>query len=84
MNISSQTDDRVLDLKRLSVQSCMSVRTLRGELKDPEHPLPYFHKGGKIYVRWSEFLTWMEGFRAKPEDLSKKVGDAVSHFMGGS
>lgn len=75
-------DDRILDLKALSLQSCMSVRTLRDDLKDPEHPLPCFRKGGKIYVRWFEFVIWMENFRAEAEDLGKKIDDAVSHFVG--
>lgn len=81
MNVND-TQDRYFDLRTLSEQSCMSVRSLRDDLKDPEHPLPCFRKGGKIYVRWSDFVSWMEGFRAHSEDLGKKVDDAVSHFIG--
>lgn len=81
MNVTD-IQDGYLDLKTLSERSCMSVRSLRNDLKDPECPLPCFHKRGKIYVRWSEFLAWMEKFRSEPEDLGKKVDDAVSHFVG--
>jgi hypothetical protein len=74
--------DCYLDLKRLSKRSCMSVRGLRDDLKDPEHPLPCFRKGGKIYVRWTEFATWMENFRPEAEDLGKKVDDMVNGLVG--
>lgn len=74
--------DCYLDLKTLSKRSCMSVRSLRDDLKDPEHPLPYFRKGGKVYVSWCEFKEWMARFRQEAEDLDKKVEDAVNRLTG--
>ena len=82
MNRLDNIDDRILDLKRLAERSCMSVRSLRDHLKDPEHVLPSFRVGGKVYIRWPEFIDWIEHFRVKPENLREKVDDAVSHFLG--
>ena len=77
-----ETEDRYFDLKTLSGRSCMSVRTLRDDLRDPAHPLPHFQKGGKILVKWSEFIAWMEFFRVKKPDLQRKIDEAVSGLVG--
>ena len=74
-------EDCYLDLKKLSKRSCISVRTLRDDLKDPEHPLPFFRKGGKVYVSWGEFTLWMKHFKAKQEDTGKLI-DAVNRLAG--
>jgi hypothetical protein len=70
-------DDPVLDLKNLSANSCMSVRTLRDALVDPLRPLPHYKRGGKIFVRWSEFNKWLEGFRVDTRGLKKTVDEIV-------
>jgi hypothetical protein len=73
--------DSFLDLKALSKRSCMSVRTLRDDIRDPERPLPCYRKAGKVFVRWVEFCQWMEGFRHVPEDMNSKVDDHVSRLL---
>ncbi len=55
-----------LPLKTLARYSGLSVRTLRGYLSHPAHPLPCYRVGGKVLVKKSEFDAWMEGFRTEP------------------
>lgn len=74
--------DFYLDLKRLSDRTCMSVGSLRGHIKDLNNPLPCFRIGGKIYVRWSEFVKWTEHFRVKKhEDLNRIVDSVVRKLV---
>lgn len=81
-NQQENSADCYLDLRRLSERCCMSVRSLRDDLKDPTHPLPHFLKGGKIYVSWPEFKIWMEDrFRVKKPDLQQKIDEAVSDLF---
>lgn len=85
--------DPWLTLKALSKYSGLSVRTLRGHLTDPFHPLPHYRMkephvtltkagkrktvSGKILVRRSDFDHWMEMFRHTP-DLDRIVDEVVS------
>jgi hypothetical protein len=58
--------DIVLDLKRLSERSCLSVRWLRNYIKpDAANMIPHFKVKGKTLFKWSEFLAWLEDFRVK-------------------
>ncbi len=50
-------------LKALSCYSGLSVRTLRGYLTDPVHPLPCYRVGGRVVVRRSEFDQWIARYR---------------------
>ena len=59
--------DPYLSLRGLAGYSGLSVRTLRGHLRDADRPLPVYKVGGKLLVRASEFDTWMAGHRAAPE-----------------
>ena len=68
----------VQDLKALARNGGVSVRALRDRLKDPLHPLPHFRVGGKILVRWDEYLNWLESYRVDSEDLGK----VVENIMG--
>ena len=68
-----------LDLKTLAKYSCRSVESLRATLSHPTAPLEYFQEvqgeflsrkrgqrpasGSKIYVKRSDFDTWMERWR---------------------
>jgi hypothetical protein len=73
-------DDYFLDLKTLSIKSCLSVRTLRNLLANPERPLPAFHVGGKLLVRWEEFCEWMENFRRKPRQIEDRFNNIVEEL----
>ena len=81
-SVHNSDGDHYLDLKTLSERSCISVRTLRDHLKDPECPLPGYRLKGKVLIRWSEFNNWMERHRLEVEDFNKKIEDAVSHLTG--
>lgn len=72
--------DRYLDLKGLARLTCISVRTLRDDLKDPEHPLPHFRKNGKVYVLWSEVAAWMEYYRVEQVSSLAKMGARVEEL----
>lgn len=52
-----------LPLKSLAQYGGLSVRTLRGYLIHPAHPLPHYRIGGKILVKRSEFDAWAQRFR---------------------
>lgn len=81
----TKVDDAYLDLRTLCEKTCMSVRTLRDDIRDPDHPLPCFRKRGKVYIRWSEFCSWMEeNFRDEPESYDDKIDAAVAKISGGA
>jgi hypothetical protein len=52
---------------------------LRSALTDPVAPLPHYRPTkGKILVRWSEFVVWMETFRVnRAEQLDAVVEEAL-------
>jgi hypothetical protein len=63
-----------LSLKDLATYASLSVKTLRGYLTHPLHPLPHYRMPGKILVKPVEFDAWMQHFhQAKLQD----VGEAV-------
>jgi len=70
--------DPYLSLKALSRYSGLSVRTLRGHLTDPVHPLPHYRITGKLLVRRSEFDQWIARYRCcgRP-DLDALVNGVV-------
>lgn len=78
--MNEPSSDIFLDLKTLSKRSCISVRSLRGDIRDPDNPLPCFKKGGKVYVRWSEFVQWMDGFRHVAEDKEATINERVKRL----
>jgi len=81
----TELQDCFCDLRTLSKRSCLSVRTLRGDLKDPENPLPHYRKGGKVLVRWSEFCQWMDNnYRQELDNYDDKIDAVVARFTGGS
>lgn len=79
-------EDRYLDLDALSNYSGLSVRRLRGFLRDPLHPLPHFKPGGpdgKVLVRKSEFDQWIERHRQRQaKDLDRVVEVVLAEFHG--
>jgi hypothetical protein len=87
--------DPWLSLEALSKASGLSVRTLRGYLTTPRHPLPHYRMAephvvftkagrqrtvsGKILVRWSEFEKWMQAYRFAP-DLARLMQEPPPDF----
>jgi len=61
--------DPYLSLKALAGYSGLSVRTLRGYLTDPVHPLPHYRVRSRVLVRRSEFDQWIARYRqcGRPE-----------------
>ncbi len=77
-NITSQTHlDPYFPLKALTVDSGLSIRTLRKYLSVPLHPLPHYRLGGKILVRKSEFDRWMQHFRREGSELNQLVTEII-------
>ena len=70
-----------LDLKHLSRESCICVRSLRAFLKDASHPLPFFKVRGKVLVSWSEFKAWIEAYRIDHTGQGKVVDNIVSEIL---
>jgi hypothetical protein len=78
------SEDRYFNLVDLAAYSSLSVRRLRGFLRDPMRPLPHFRPGGpdgKVLVKRSEFDGWMEKHRqreAAQADLSTHLGRLIA------
>jgi hypothetical protein len=76
-------DDYFLSIAALAKASSLSAKTLRAYLSDPAHPLPYYRPGGKIIVRWSEFLSWVQRYKARAEvDVDAVVQEIVDDLRG--
>lgn len=73
--------DPYLSLKTLSRYSGLSVRTLRGCLTDPVHPLPHYRINRKLLVRRSEFDRWIARYRrcGRP-DLDALVDEVIEEI----
>jgi lambda repressor-like predicted transcriptional regulator len=52
-----------LSLADLSTRSSLSVKTLRGFLSHPQHPLPHYRMQRKILVGIAEFDAWLARYR---------------------
>jgi hypothetical protein len=74
-----RVDDAYLTLTHgLPEYSGLSERTLRGYLKHPAYPLPFYKIGGKVLVRRSEFDDWARQFRAvAPSSIDALVTDVL-------
>ena len=75
MIVSSDMQDKYLDLQALAGYSSLKVSTLRGRIKADN--LPCFKVRGKILVRRSEFDRWVEGFRFVKHQEINQVVDSV-------
>jgi len=73
----STIDDAYLPLRTLSSYSGLSIRTLRGFLCHPAHPLPCYRIGGKVLVRRSEYDSWASRFRANVAPAVDRVVEDV-------
>jgi hypothetical protein len=62
----------------------LSVRTLRGSLTRPAHPLRCYRPGGKLLVKRSDFDRWMSGYRAGQPTataVDRVVDDLLRDFV---
>lgn len=67
-----------LNMRQLSLYSGLCVRTLRGLLKHPEHPLPHFRVGKKIIrISTDDFDNWMASYRVNTEGLIDELVNSV-------
>lgn len=82
--IDAGSEDRYLDLRRLSQYSCLSVRTLRAYLSLPVDPLPAYRIGNKLLVRKSEFVAWItkHRYRSAVPDVSRLLNEVMEEFKG--
>lgn len=69
--------DPYFSLKGLAHYSGLSVRTLRGYLADPFHPLPHYRVGGKVLVRRSEFDRWIFRYRREGREQLEAVVEEI-------
>ena len=74
------TADKYFDLKTLANYSCISVRTLREYLSDPDNPIPSFCLKRKILVKREEFDRWMETHRTDNSQLDR-IADELVHDL---
>ena len=75
--------DPFLSLRALATYSGLGVRTLRGYLADPAHPLPHYRIGGKIVVRRSEYDAWAAQFKAvRNQSVEQVVAEVLADLQG--
>jgi hypothetical protein len=75
-------DDYFLSLSALAKVSSLSVKTLRAHLSDPVHPIPHYRPKGKVLVRWSEFVRWLEHFRVQVSvDVDRVVREVIDELQ---
>ena len=70
--------ERYLALRDLSKHLQLSPRTLRGWVRDPQHPLPAYRVGGKLLFAWHEVERWLEQFRVEPIDPAVEAEAAAA------
>jgi hypothetical protein len=71
-------NDYFLSLSALAKASSLSTKTLRAYLSDAIQPLPHYRPGGKVIVRWSEFLSWLQRYKVSAEvDINAVVQEIV-------
>ena len=57
-----------LDLRTLTQYACVSERTLRSWIHQPNNPLPAAQVGNKLLVRKSTFDEWVMTHQVKPDE----------------
>ena len=65
----------ILDLRRLSERSCLSVRTFREACRRKQ--AAHYRLDGKILVAWEDFLVWLEAYRVDV-DLEAIMDQGIS------
>jgi hypothetical protein len=78
---AAEFQDGYLDLRALSVYSCLSVRTLRSYVTDPIDPLPSYCIRRKILVRKMDFDRWVMNHKNKPQELSSLVDEVLAGVL---
>jgi excisionase family DNA binding protein len=72
-----------LSLEELSEYASLSVKTLRGYLKDPKHPLPHYKMPGKILIHRDEFDEWMQRYRSGVDENDDRLDRIVNDALKG-
>jgi hypothetical protein len=76
-------NDYFLSLSAMAKATNLSTKTLRNYLSDPIHPLPHYRLGGKVIVRWSDFLSWLQRYKVAAEvDIDAVVQEIVDDLRG--
>ena len=77
---SEIASNNFLDLKTLSGRTCLKKKAFYKYIKDPSNPLPHYRmNGGKILVKWGDWLQWVEQFKVKNNiNLDATVKDILN------
>lgn len=76
--------DPWFSLRGAADYTSLSVRSLRGYLKHPEHPLPCYRVNGKILVRRSDLDRWLTMFRQTgAQKLDSILDEILSDLKAG-
>ena len=76
--------DPWFSLRGVADYTSLSVRSLRGYLKHPEHPLPCYRVNGKILVRRSDLDRWLTMFRQTgAQKLDSILDEILSDLKAG-
>ena len=74
--------EQYLNIKQLSTQLGLSVRTIRSWITDPERPLPCFRLKGKLLFSSKEVVSWLENHRVIPIDVELIAQEVLDSFQG--
>ena len=72
--------EQYLNIKQLSTQIGLSVRTIRAWITDPERPLPCFKLKGRLIFNRKEVVQWVEQFRVVRINVDELVDDMLNEF----
>ena len=72
--------EQYLNIKQLSTQIGLSVRTIRAWITDPERPLPCFKLKGRLIFNGKEMAMWLEQFRVVTVNVDELVDDVLNDF----
>ena len=71
-----------LTIKQLSAYSGFGIRTLRGLIRHPEHPLPHFRVGSKtIRISKTDFDNWINRYRIDYDDKLSEMVESIANDM---
>ena len=65
------------DLTVLTDRMCISKRTIRCLVQQPDNPLPAYRVGGKLLFRWQEVETWVGRHRVHAVDVESLADEIV-------
>lgn len=71
-----------LDLRALTQYACISERTVRNWIHQPNNPLPVAQVGNKLLVKKSTFDEWVMAHQVKPDETVDVIVNDVLRRMG--